>query len=76
MSADIPKFAPKAKKGIDNALLICYNNNVNGALAQLGAHNTGSVGVRGSNPLCSTNNKRDAEWRPFYYFPVFSTKVR
>ena len=26
-----------------------------GALAQLGAHNTGSVGVRGSNPLCSTN---------------------
>ena len=25
-----------------------------GALAQLGAHNTGSVGVRGSNPLCST----------------------
>ena len=24
-----------------------------GALAQLGAHNTGSVGVRGSNPLCS-----------------------
>ena len=30
-------------------------SNVNhGALAQLGAHNTGSVGVRGSNPLCST----------------------
>ncbi len=27
-----------------------------GALAQLGAHNTGSVGVRGSNPLCSTKN--------------------
>ena len=26
-----------------------------GALAQLGAHHTGSVGVRGSNPLCSTN---------------------
>ena len=25
-----------------------------GALAQLGAHNTGSVGVRGSNPLRST----------------------
>ena len=25
-----------------------------GALAQLGAHNTGSVGVRGSSPLCST----------------------
>ena len=31
-------------------LLITYF----GALAQLGAHNTGSVGVRGSNPLCST----------------------
>ncbi len=28
----------------------------NGALAQLGAHHTGSVGVRGSSPLCSTNN--------------------
>ena len=25
-----------------------------GALAQLGAHHTGSVGVRGSSPLCST----------------------
>ena len=24
-----------------------------GALAQLGAHNTGSVGVRGSNPISS-----------------------
>ena len=28
-----------------------------GALAQLGAHNTGSVGVRGSNPLCSTSRQ-------------------
>ena len=28
--------------------------NEQGALAQLGAHNTGSVGVRGSNPLRST----------------------
>ena len=28
-----------------------------GALAQLGAHNTGSVGVRGSNPLCSTKKR-------------------
>ena len=28
-----------------------------GALAQLGAHNTGSVGVRGSNPLCSTTKE-------------------
>ena len=27
---------------------------VDGALAQLVAHNTGSVGVSGSNPLCST----------------------
>ena len=30
-----------------------------GALAQLGAHNTGSVGVRGSNPLCSTKTKEE-----------------
>ena len=28
-----------------------------GALAQLGAHNTGSVGVRGSNPLRSTKTR-------------------
>lgn len=27
---------------------------LHGALAQLVAHNTGSVGVSGSNPLCST----------------------
>ena len=27
---------------------------VDGALAQLVAHHTGSVGVSGSNPLCST----------------------
>ena len=30
---------------------------IQGALAQLGAHNTGSVGVRGSSPLCSTSGK-------------------
>ena len=30
-----------------------------GALAQLGARNTGSVEVRGSNPLCSTIKKKD-----------------
>ena len=28
-----------------------------GALAQLGAHNTGSVGVTGSSPVCSTTQK-------------------
>lgn len=28
---------------------------MSGALAQLGARHTGSVEVRGSNPLCSTN---------------------
>ena len=28
----------------------------NGVLAQLGARHTGSVEVRGSNPLCSTRN--------------------
>ena len=48
-----------AKKGLDNLSHFCYNNTVDyGALAQLGAHNTGSVGVRGSNPLCSTKEKR------------------
>lgn len=31
-----------------------------GALAQLVAHNTGSVGVRGSNPLCSTSQRETA----------------
>ena len=36
---------------------MCYNMQVVGALAQLGAHNTGSVGVRGSNPLRSTSGK-------------------
>ena len=30
---------------------------MDGALAQLGAHNTGSVGVTGSNPVRSTNQK-------------------
>ena len=30
-----------------------------GVLAQLGAHHTGSVGVRGSNPLCSTIKTAD-----------------
>ena len=29
-------------------------NFIHGALAQLGAHHTGSVGVVGSNPICST----------------------
>ncbi len=32
-----------------------------GALAQLVAHNTGSVGVRGSNPLRSTKNNRPVQ---------------
>jgi hypothetical protein len=36
----------------DNKIMLIFNGN--GALAQLGAHHTGSVGVRGSNPLCST----------------------
>ena len=38
-------------------MLLWYNDAVNGALAQLGAHHTGSVGVRGSNPLCSTRTE-------------------
>ena len=38
-----------------------------GALAQLGAHNTGSVGVRGSNPLCSTNKKGTLVYQKFLF---------
>ena len=40
-----------------------------GALAQLGAHHTGSVGVRGSNPLCSTRLVRTLtlSWSFFVY---------
>ena len=40
-----------------------------GALAQLGAHDTGSVGVRGSNPLCSTKKIRD------FYSRIFLSKT-
>lgn len=45
------------------SFFLCYNtivmirwqkNFIHGALAQLGAHHTGSVGVVGSNPICST----------------------
>ena len=39
---------------------------INGALAQLGAHHTGSVGVRGSSPLYSTKNK-DLLWQVFIF---------
>ena len=39
-----------------------------GALAQLGAHNTGSVGVRGSNPLRSTKYRKGSRRLPFLYF--------
>ena len=52
------KTLPKSffKKPIAKSKNFGYNNAVTqqGALAQLGAHNTGSVGVRGSNPLRST----------------------
>ena len=40
-----------------------------GALAQLGAHHTGSVGVRGSSPLCSTKKVRNTfVFRTFLFF--------
>ena len=38
-----------------------------GALAQLGAHDTGSVGVRGSSPLCSTK-RENRLYSGFLYF--------
>ena len=43
-------------------------NGNSGALAQLGAHNTGSVGVTGSNPVCSTSGKGTTETLPLFYF--------
>ncbi len=42
----------------------CYNKSRCGALAQLVAHNTGSVGVRSSNLLCST--QRPSLWARFF----------
>ena len=45
------------EKTLDTAEKIWYNKARNGALAQLGAHNTGSVGVTGSNPVRSTTKK-------------------
>ena len=42
---------------------------IDGALAQLGARNTGSVEVRGSNPLCSTINNQN---RTLFGFGCFS----
>ena len=48
---------------------------VRGALAQLVAHNTGSVGVRSSNLLCSTNKKTLDLSRVFPCFGAFSTIV-
>ena len=38
---------------------VSYQITFHGALAQLGAHDTGSVGVRGSSPLCSTKQVLD-----------------
>ncbi len=43
------RFTPFTKTGTRVRI-----RTVDGALAQLVAHNTGSVGVSGSNPLCST----------------------
>ena len=37
-----------------------------GALAQLGVHHTGSVGVRGSSPLCSTSTAFHSVWDAFF----------
>ncbi len=42
-----------------------------GALAQLGAHHTGSVGVTGSNPVCSIQKSRKQVLFHFEITPVF-----
>ena len=49
-----PEFEGKILKCLDKSRKMLYNIII-GALAQLGAHHPGSVGVRGSNPLCSTS---------------------
>lgn len=46
-----------------------------GALAQLGAHHTGSVGVRGSNPLCSTILNENPEFLAISGFFHTATEV-
>ena len=65
-SSPVTRTKKQDSAGIfESAVLLCNilaeNSNVkisHGALAQLGAHHTGSVGVRGSSPLCSTKRKR------------------
>ena len=54
--AGLPIFLKKLNFSVDRFPFFMYNI-TRGALAQLGAHNTGSVGVRGSSPLCSTRKK-------------------
>ena len=56
------QFAPTLFlfKALDTPPEMCYTSLCCGALAQLVAHNTGSVGVSGSNPLCSTSRN---PWR-------------
>ena len=49
-------------------VIICLQLKTNGALAQLGAHHTGSVGVKGSSPLCSTKGKRSHIKVGFFFF--------
>ena len=50
----MPNAAEKPKRGLTSAIFHDIIIHVDGALAQLVAHNTGSVGVRSSNLLCST----------------------
>lgn len=45
---------------------------VDGALAQLVAHNTGSVGVRSSNLLCSTKPKKSEHHPDWGWVRIFS----
>ena len=62
-SEDLDRLQKKERKNEKNSKILltiptrCGKITQYGALAQLGAHNTGSVGVRGSNPLCSTRKK-------------------
>ena len=56
----------------DVCSVFSFNICVCGALAQLGAHNTGSVGVRGSSPLCSTTSEQVALVPIFFYLKKIS----
>ena len=61
-----------SKKGLTHSPFCAIIRNVDGALAQLVAHNTGSVGVRSSNLLCSTKPKKSEHHPDWGWVRIFS----